>query len=238
MAKDINILRLEDAQEEPSTKKTNLAPHGFVDFNIYNDSRNFRTVTVNTLLTNLLNNKKLSYFSFLTLDTERDGDAFDVDSYITEQNLFYRIGNSPVDLTTQYFSITGQNNDIWRSGLNFNLQKTPVVGKWIKKIVSDGFYMIDYYPVQVDHLDGYNWQIQQVWRFPVLPKTLHNRVYMYGFADHNFGGEGHNKLVCENQIGVRLYKQLYAIAEYRWNGFFPEGDRTGLALGMEYNVRF
>lgn len=39
----------------------------------------------------------------------------------------------------------------------------------------------------------------------------------------------HDKLV---QLGVRMWRGLYAVSELRWNGFSPKGDCFGLGVGL------
>ena len=213
-------------------------PSGFLDLNAYGDIRAFSVLTLNSKL-DLPG--PFSYFSFVNWQGNPTGDEFgDISHlYITEQNLYAKLGSSPFDLQTQYFSITGEDNDVLRFGLQSRIENFPTIGKLLKKL--HAWCHITYFPWQVDSIDTYASQLQYVWYMKILPKLFHDRVYIYGFADQNFNTDSngpHTKLVAENQFGVRLWKGLHAITELRWNGFFPEGDRFGLGLGLQYKVVF
>ncbi len=211
--------------------------HGFLDYNAYHDTRTF---TVNTINAKLDLPGPLSYFSLTNWDGNHTGDEFfNFETYLTEQNLMYNIAESPFDLTMQYLSLTGEDNDILRFGLQAKVEEFPYLKKFFKKI--NAWYHFTYFAWQVDHLPAYASQLQHVWFVNIFPKFFDNRLYMLGFADQNLyagAADSHNKLVCENQFGFRLWKGLYAVTELRWNGFFPKGDRFGLGLGFEYKFTF
>ena len=65
---------------------------------------------------------------------------------------------------------------------------------------------------------------------------------MSGFLDNNIFIDSSfpdtTITVTEHQIGYRLVDELYAIAEFRYNGFFPSNRNIGLGVGLEYNLRF
>lgn len=216
----------------------NYKPHGFLDYNIYQDTREFGVSTLNAKL-NLPG--PFSYFSLTNWQGNPQGDeAFDMSYlYITEQNLYYNLFDSPFDAHMQYFSISGDNNDALRFGISTGVHKISFLKKFFDKIHAQ--YNMTYFMWQVDHIDAYAFQLQHVWNIKILPKTLHDRVYINGFADQNFNlgsGNAHDNLVFETQLGVRVYKGLYAVSELRWNGFFPEGSRFGVGIGAEYKINF
>lgn len=214
-------------------------PHGFFDFNTYQDTRNFQVHTLNVKL-DLPG--PFSYFGFTNWSGDQTGagDPFDYSKYYTEHSFYYdEVLKSPFDLTLQYADSSGEKNDVLRFGAQANIHKMKYVDKVFKKL--NASYKLTYYPVQVDHYDDYAFQLQHVWYMKILPKHLDNRVYMLGFADHNFLiGEtpAHNKLVAENQFGVRIWKGLHAVTELRWNGFLPETKRFGVGLGLQYKFEF
>lgn len=150
-------------------------PHGFLDYNVYHDTRNFGVSTLNASL-NLPG--PFSYFSLTNWQGNPQGDeAFDYSYlYITEQNLFCNIADSPFDAHMQFFSISGDNNDALRFGLQTKVHELPYFKKLFKKL--NASYKLSYFAWQVDHIDAYAFQIQHVWNIKIFPKTFHDRVYI------------------------------------------------------------
>ncbi len=56
--------------------------------------------------------------------------------------------------------------------------------------------------------------------------------YVDGFFDYNFDPK---KVVCEIQVGKRIYGDLNAIVEGRHNGFFEE--QWGIGIGLEFVLK-
>lgn len=218
-------------------KKTGYKPSGFFDLNAYQDTRNFSVLTLNAKL-DLPG--PFSYFSLTNWQGVATGDEFfDIRNYLTEQNLYYKLFNSPFDINMQYLSLSGDDNDLLRFGIQASTEKLPWLKKAFKKM--NAWYHISYFAWQIDHIDSYASQLQHVYYMKIFPKHLDDRVYLYGFADQNFNTGSnsiHSRLVAETQLGVRLYKGLHAVTEVRWNGFFPKGDRFGVGVGMQYKLDF
>lgn len=182
-----------------------------------------------------------SYFSLTNWFGNPDGSEnfFLHEDYITEQNLFYKIKKAPLQAVVQYFSISGDENDILRFGAETEVNEISFLRKIFKKLNTK--YKVTYFPWQLDHYDGYGFQIQYVLYSKIMPKTFNERMYLYGFADQNImvdGEDKHNKLVSELQLGYRIYKGFHLVSELRCNGFFPKGSRFGVGLGMEYKYSF
>lgn len=213
-------------------------PHGFLDFNTYYDTRNFETHTLNARL-DLPG--PFSYFGFTNWTGNQTGDNwFDYGDHYTEQSLYYdQIFSTPFDLTIQYADLSGPNNDVMRTGIQAHVHKFKFLEKLFKAIHAS--YKLTYFPWQLDHFDDYAFQLQHVWYMNILPKVFKNRLYMFGFADHNFligSTDAHNKLVTETQFGYRLWKGLHAITELRWNGYLPKPYRFGVGMGFQYKYSF
>jgi len=224
---------------EPPKAPTGYSTGGFVDLNLYPylvkvdaDS----VVTINTLV-------KLpygfSYFGMLNINNEANRKAlFDTDSYYFEQNLRWAIPEAPLDLTIQHNPRSGHDNDRLRLGVLVRLHDIPYLGPFLQKIAFN--YAINFHVVQFDHEDNYVWQMEHIARlgFPYLD----DRLYIAGFADHTFNMEAppnvrKNPVVMEVQAGVRLFRQLYAVTEYRINDFRPN-QRWNLAFGAEYAFKW
>jgi hypothetical protein len=182
-----------------------------------------------------------SYFGFTNWSGDQTGtdSPFNYSKYYTEQTFFYdQVRGTPFDLSVQYANSTGPNNDIIRFGVQAHVHKFKGINKAFKKL--NASYKLTYFPWQIDPYNDYAFQLQHVWYMKIFPKLFRERVYMSGFADHNFligKTPAHNKLVAENQFGVRLWKGLYAVTELRWNGFLPKKN-FGVGMGLEYKLNF
>ena len=96
-------------------------------------------------------------------------------------------------------------------------------------------YSLQLFPVRFDQRDLGGWQISHVYTltFPYIS----DRLYFSGFFDHNIG-EGsadtgrRDNIVSENQFGVRIYKQFYAVLEYRFNEY-RRNNKNNLGAGIE-----
>jgi hypothetical protein len=209
---------------------------GFIDFNGYYDTRDFNVLTLN-ILADLP--ARFQYFSltnyFGSLNTNQN---FDLENFLTEQNLRWGLpGGIPLDLTYQWLIQSGAGNDLGRFGFRWRLSSTPWLDRLFKKLRMT--YSINFHLLQTDFhpSPGFGWQVEHVYRINLLK----DRLYIYGFADHNMnygGGIGGNnhRWVSETQLGVRLIAGLHAVAEFRRNEFLSE--KNGLGLGLEYLIRF
>ncbi len=230
----LNIIQLQQNQ-----RKYFNDIHGYFDLNGYYDIRSFDIITNNTLI-DLPHG--FQYYSFTNLlGPFNSADNFKLNTYYTEQNFRLRLyKNIPVQLNVQWNSAS-HITDKLRFGPRILVDELPWIGKLCKKL--NLIYAIAPFPLQIDHSNGYDAQIEQFYKMKVLPKYFKDRVYISGFADINFlyGSDNpthHNTSVTETQLGIRLYKQAYAVIEYRYNGFLPSKKRNGLGLGLEYLLNF
>ncbi len=237
---------LENTQENLSTVQTNSNQrqffkniHGYFDLNGYYDTRSFDIITNNTLIDLPYG---LQYFSFTNLlGPFNSADSFTLNRYYTEQNFRLKLyKNIPLEANIQWNS-GSHLTDKLRFGPRIRVNELPWISKFFKKL--NLIYAITPFPLQIDHSKGYDAQIEQFYKMQVLPKYFGDRVYISGFADINFlyGSDNrthHHPSVTETQLGIRLVKQLYAVIEYRYNGFLPTNKRNGIGLGLEYLLKF
>jgi hypothetical protein len=94
------------------------------------------------------------------------------------------------------------------------------------------FFSINLFPIQLDRLDGYHWQIEYFYRFQILPSVFGKRVYLSGFADQDIDNRTKSTWVTEHQLGVNFYDAWHAVAEFRYNQYIEKD--TGVALGLQY----
>ena len=212
--------------------------HGFVDVNGYYDTRSLDVLTVNTLINFPC---RIQYFSFInTFGNSGTATMVSLNRYFTEQNLRYISQTTPVDIGGQWVFGNNGFKDLMRFGSRWRVADTPRLGKYLKKLHL--IYEPSFFPLQIDQSRGYDAQIEHFYRIQVFPKLFGDRVYISGFVDHNFlfGSDNrndHNVIVTENQIGVRIVKQLYIVAEHRFYEFL-KSKRQGLGIGLEYSLGF
>ena len=217
------------AEENPPFK-----PQGFIDLNAYfYDTREQSTLTIN-LLSSLP--YRFQYFSFVNYDSAfASGDPEEIESFYSEQQLAWHLPNSlPLQLVANWSITNGPDNDAIRFGPAWIVSSTRFFDQFFKMV--NVFYMVRFYLLQIDSLDGFNWQMEHVYSTALFPNLLANRVYISGFADHNFLDDGSTTLVTETQLGIRIIDQFFAIAEYRHSDFTP--DKDGVGFGVEYKIRF
>ena len=175
---------------------------------------------------------RFSYFSFANF-----GGLFHSGSIrfqITEQNLIWEIANNvPIDFVVQDTIRNGHDNDTIHMGVRWRLNNTEVLNTFFNAIHLN--YRIQFFPKRFDQRDVGGWQISHAYTmtFPYIS----DRLYFSGFFDHNIneqsitGGKRDN-IVSENQFGIRFFKRVYAVAEYRINQY-RRPDTTNFGMGIE-----
>lgn len=230
-----NVVLEEIALEQKQEKNLFGDVDGFLDFNGYFDTRDSSIFTLNTLIKFPF---MVDYFSFVNV-FGGFGTTGDLNDYYTEQNIHFNSSKLPVDAGVQWVSAS-KFRDLIRIGPRFRVHDFPLVGKYLKKL--NLIYELSYFPVQFDGNSDYDYQFEHFYRVQVLPSVFGDRVYISGFIDHNIFDsaiDGKNSLiVTEHQIGVRTYKQLYLVSEYRYNEFVRKSKRNGVAFGLEYIFNF
>jgi hypothetical protein len=206
-----------------------------LNFNSYpylSDVKEDTDVTVNM---NVALPAGLSYFSFVNF-----GGAFHGGStqfLVSEQNLRWRFSRRiPLDATVQALIVRGDGTDNWQFGPRWRLDDTPFLRAFFEAIHAS--YNVSFF-VRSDTVEGSVEQLSHVYllRFPYLS----DRLYLGGFLDQNFhrGGPGGRRhvAVSETQLGVRLFGNLYGIAEYRRNEY-RASSRDNLGVGLEFKSRW
>lgn len=211
---------------------------GFIDLNAYYDTRDATTFTINYLS---VLSERLTYFSFINYQQfSFTGDNDDFNDFYSEHMLYFSpVKKLPFDLVSQAVFMGGSRNDKLRLGINWRAHDTPWLGEILRKLnirYAPAFHLLQLGYQQP--LDDFTWQIEHVWSVQILPKLTNRRIYLSGFADQTIGGEIARGLISETQLGFRIVDQFYAVAEYRYFGYFPEEHRHGVGLGLQYMVLF
>lgn len=214
--------------------------NGFFDINFYPvltdvDSDSAFTLNIAKKLPG-----RFSYFSLTNLyGEERSGYLPGSIRYYTEQNIRWKItDDSPLDLTFQTTLRTGADNTRHSLGVRWRLQDTNALKEFMKSINLS--YSINWHAVQIDHEDGYVWQIEHVWmmKFPAISE----RLYLSGFMDQTFNqdlppGLPNVPIIGETQLGFQITGGLHAIVEYRLNQYRRQ-DVNNLAVGLQYKFNW
>lgn len=175
---------------------------------------------------------RFSYFSFVNF-----GGVFAAESpnfLITEQNVRWRIhADYPFELVVQDVIRKGHDNDTLHGGIRWRLNGTPMFARWLDAAHVD--FSAHVFPLRADQRDLGGWQLSYAYtvRFPYLS----DRLYFGGFFDHNLdergpGGDRRNVVVSENQFGFRVFRNVYAVAEYRVNQY-RASDSSNVGIGFE-----
>ncbi len=175
---------------------------------------------------------RFSYSSFINMSDVLS--AGDPNFLLTEQNLIWQVSaRLPVDLVAQDIIRKGHDNDTIHLGIRWRLNNTPALASFFRAINLN--YAVQIFPTRIDQRDVGGWQISHNYQmtFPYIS----DRLYLAGFLDHNIDetsrpGITRDNVVSETQFGVRLYRQLYAVAEYRINDY-RRSDNTNVGAGFE-----
>jgi len=209
---------------------------GFLDFNGYYDTRNESVMTLN-ILANMEN--RFQYFSLTNFQGHEP--SSELEDLYSEQNIRWRVRDtSSFDLTLQYVLRGGAKNDDWRLGFRWTVTSFKPVQAFFKKI--NFRYSVN--PMMIQFRESTDPKfltlIEHVYRLNIAPKKLNNRLYIGGFWDEAFGNVDGKLIfnhVSEHQLGIRVYKELYAVTEFRINTFLPYNN-IGLGYGLEYKIKF
>jgi hypothetical protein len=208
-----------------------------MSFDFYPYLSNTQDDTEFTLTTSVTLPAGWSYFSFVNV-----GSAFNFERtefLASEQNLRWQITDRiPLDVAIQAIVIRGGNNDSLQVGPRWRLSDTPVLRSFLKSIHTT--YSVSFFVKRFERAPGEVRQISHAYSmaFPFIS----NRLQLSGFVDQNFHrsaapGKRRRAILSETQLGFRLFKDIYGIAEYRRNEY-RASDKDNLALGFEYRMNW
>jgi hypothetical protein len=180
---------------------------------------------------------RFSYFSFMNFrGAATDGD-FEFSR--SEQNLRWSVFESlPIDLNLQAILINGA-DDIVQLGIGWRVHSTPGLSDFFRR--NGLVYRVTWqFKRFTDSGDDSAWQLEHFFKWTV--PGINRRLYLSGFIDQTFDLNLPDAfpsvpMLIEIQGGVRLFGEIYAVAEYRSNDF-RLGDETNLAVGIEYKFLF
>ncbi len=180
-------------------------------------------------------NKRFSYFGYVNLRGVSNSNKFDFNN--SEQTFRWAAFNEyPVDLVYQHVLRKGPNNDNNHLGLRWRVSQTSSLQELFKAL--NFTYSVQLFPAKImDTGNRGGWQISHAFsmNFPYIS----DRLYLAGFMDQNFneniGGTRRNTIVTETQLGFRIFKQFFAITEFRTNQY-RVGREGNIAIGLEWKL--
>lgn len=225
-----------DAQDTLQPVKKQKTPGkaiaGFIDPNVYYDTRGSYDFTLNALAVLPL---RFVYFTFANYGTADENP--DLTGYYSEHHLYWGVSEkSPFDLSLQWMNLSGNMNDALRLGFRWRAGSTSGIEKIFKTIGLT--YTLAFHVFQFDDARAQSPWMAQIEHFYHL-SLFKNRIYITDFADQDIHYDN-SKLftfVTEHQLGFRIIDNLFAVAEYRLNDYFPV-NKTGVGLGLEYFIGF
>jgi len=203
-------------------------PTGFITPQYSYDTRDFNRFSV---YISKQVSPQFQYFSFVHynngLGTTANGEST---STYTEQNFRYKPFEAPLDLTAQWNMLSGADNDKLRFGFRWNLSGTSFLADVFGAINMK--YFVNFHILQLDALDGFNWQVEHTYTVAVFPDVLDKRVNIVGWLDHYLGPTG-SQVISEHLVGVRLVDRAELFTELRYNTFLAK-DKFGAGFGLRY----
>ena len=204
-----------------------------VEANLYPYLSDVETDTDLTAVVNARLPGRFSYFSFFNVrNVVHSGDA---EFIRTEQTLRWAISKKlPLDLQGQAVIVNGSDNDIYQAGLSWRVHDTAAFSGLFDQIGL--IYRFTVYPFRDWSGNSGAWQLENFFRWRV-PGTS-RRLYVAGFLDMTFDADlpdtfPGSPIVTEVQTGLRVFKELYVVVEFR-NNDFRVGDERNIAAGIEY----
>jgi len=180
---------------------------------------------------------RFSYFSYVNMKGVVTGGSARFDR--SEQNLRYSFTDKlPLDLNLQGVFAKGDGNDFYQVGMTWRVHDTSAWTNFFDR--NNIIYRLTVQLKQFNTGASGVWAMEHwfLWRM----NKLSDRLYLSGFVDQTFGQDlpdsmPSSPIVAELQLGARVWKDLYAVAEYRINQR-RVGDEKNFAVGIEYKLRW
>ncbi|NNE37748.1 MAG: hypothetical protein HKN08_05535 [Gammaproteobacteria bacterium] len=204
-------------------------------FNLYPKFTDVQTDYDTAIDTLIVVNERFSYFGYINLRGVSNSNKFDFNN--SEQSFRWApFTEYPVDLVYQHVLRKGPGNDNNHLGLRWRISQSSALQELFSALNFN--YSVQLFPAKImDSSNRGGWQISHA--FSMSFPYISDRLYLGGFMDQNFnenlGGTRRNTIVTETQLGFRLFKQLYAITEFRINQY-RTGREDNIAIGIEWKL--
>ncbi len=214
---------------ETEAAQPERTPGAKVGLTQYFDSRRYETLTVSSQVDNLPFGLRLWGFTDFHSNQNHPNGRFHFDRYFMEYRALLPLQSGSLSNSdsfggiAEYNDFNGPGNNLVRFGAYYQ-HALPLAGP---RKVSLQWRVFPF------ETDGRGWQTSVSYSVPLV-----DRVSITGFADLNFVGQGAHRWLVEPQLNVRLKGSLFAVLEFRYNGFeqAAAGLRgTGVALGLRFS---
>lgn len=190
-----------------------------------------------TITTRAILPGRFSYFSYVNMKGVVTGGSARFDR--SEQNLRYAVSDKlPFDLNLQGVFSKGDGNDFYQVGVGWRVNDTSGWSDFFDR--NNLIYRLTVQLKQFNTGASGVWAVEHwfLWRM----NRLSDRLYLNGFIDQTFGQDlpdtmPSRPIVAELQLGARVWKNFYAVAEYRINQR-RVGNEENVAVGIEYKARW
>ena len=212
-------------------------PNVTIDFSLYPYLSSVDNDVDATIMARAVLPQRFSYFGYVNMKGVVTGGAAEFDR--SEQNIRYAVSDKlPLDLNLQGVFVRGDGNDFYQLGVGWRLHDTPGWTDFFDRI--NLIYRLTFQLKQFNTGASGVWAVEHWFRW-TLPQVS-DRLYVNGFIDQTFGQDlpdsmPRSPIVAEVQLGARVWKNFYAVAEFRINQR-RVGDEENLAIGIEYKARW
>ena len=212
-------------------------PRATIDFSLYPYQHTLDNDVDFTTMINARLPGRFSYFSYVNMKGTFTSDSFVFDR--SEQNLRYSLSDQlPFDLNLQGVLARGNGNDFYQLGIGWRVHNTPGWQAFFGRI--NLIYRMTVQLRRFEVEDTSSWALEHWFRM-TFPQ-ISDRLYLSGFVDQAFdetlpAAMPDSPIVTEIQLGMRVFDQFYAVAEYRKNQR-RIGNENNLAVGIEYKMRW
>ena len=217
----------------PSLASAEGRPRLSIDTNLYPYQSQIDNDTDLTFVTNARLPARFSYFSYINFRGLLSDSSFEFAR--SEQTLRWSITDTlPIDLSVQGVFVGGPGNDFTQLGISWRAHNTPGLREFFDRI--NFIYRLTFQLKRFGSSDDNAWQTEQY--FKMTFPGLSERLYLSGFIDQTYGlvvpdAMPKHPVVAEVQGGVRIWKQIYVVGEYRRNDF-RVGRENNFAAGIEF----
>ncbi len=204
---------------------------GFTDFNLYHDTRNFSTITVNSGYDFKGGSQ---YFGFFNLN--EDFTSANASSFYSEQHFRLPLINKfGLDFSTLLTAIGGAGvSQNLKLGLRWRPASIPAIKRLYDKYGFWFFTSLHLIQLQSQQQRDFVPQVEYVYRVQLVK----DKLYLFGFADQDLQHSNglRSTWVTEHQLGYQIKGSWFAVVEYRYNQYLPQS--SGLGFGLEYFVGY
>lgn len=216
----------------PAVADAQGRPRVSIDSNLYPYQSQIDNDTDLTFVTNARLPARFSYFSYISFRGATNSNSLGFTR--SEQTLRWSMADElPVDLSLQGVLVDGPGNDFTQLGISWRVHNTAGLSEFFDRM--NLIYRLTFQLKRFGSSDDKAWQTEQY--FKMTFPGISERLYLSGFIDqtHDLAVTEvmpKHPVVAEVQAGIRIWKRVYVVGEYRRNDF-RVGRENNFAAGIE-----